>query len=208
MGRLEGNDHRAGIEAKDLGETAAGDPPVGLRPNHLLPQFEQQGPGAIDLDFRDEAAGQPGGLADQHVGLVLGIQGGGQVAPRLLHVEVSQRHGQQGVVPRGLKVPLPRGQDAAGGQGLENGVGHGEVQRRAPARPKGVLVVQDHRAVGRLVGAVVLIVAGADAEARHPKDLGASSWAAASRTLASAEAITSGRALDRHSAVARLMGSG
>ena len=52
------------------------------------------------------------------------------------------------------------------------------------------------------------VVVEAGIEVRQPQDVGASSRAAAASTLFWAKAITSGRAFDRHNAVARLIGRG
>ena len=63
MRRLQRNDHRAGVQTKHAGESGAGDSPIGPRRGNLLLQIEQQCPGAIHFDFRDQPSGQAGRLA-------------------------------------------------------------------------------------------------------------------------------------------------
>ena len=113
----------------------------------------------------------PAVLLDQLFGLGHRVQRARQRAAGLLHVEIRRGHRQQGIVLRRLQVRLAGRQLLAGGQRAKNGVGDAEVERRPAARRKGVLVVQDHRAVGGLVHAVVTVVVGAHVEIRQPQNL-------------------------------------
>ena len=54
MRRLHRNDYHAGIQAEYASQTGTGDAPIGPRRGGLLLQIEQQRPGPVHFDLRDQ----------------------------------------------------------------------------------------------------------------------------------------------------------
>ena len=143
---LQRDDHRAGVEPQDLGEVGAVDAPRFARGGGLLLEVGDHVPGPIDLDPGDQVPAQLRDPLDQVVPPLDAVEGAGVHSPILVHLEVGVGGHEQGVVLRGLDVPLPGIQDLPRDQGLEDGIGQGDVlvtgrhRRRRSSRSGAVMM--------------------------------------------------------------------
>ena len=128
---LQRLDHRAGVEPQHLRQVGALDPPLLPRRDGLLLEVGEHVPGPVDLERRDQVAAQGGDPLDQVAAPLDGVEGAGVHAPVLVHQEVGVGGLEQGVVLRGLDVPVPGVQDLPGHQGLVDGVGRGDEPPQA-----------------------------------------------------------------------------
>ena len=126
---LQRLDHRAGVEPEHLREVGALDPPLLPRRDGLLLEVGEHVPGPVDLDPRDQVAAQVAIRSTRSWPRSTRVEGAGVHPPVLVHQEVGVGGLEQGVVLRGLDVPVPGVQDLPGHQGLEDGVGRGDEPR-------------------------------------------------------------------------------
>ena len=77
------------------------------------------------------APGSAGDPIDQVMAPLDGVEGAGVHPAVLVHPEVGVGGLEQGVVLRGLDVPVPGVQDLPRGQGLEDGIGQVDVLPQA-----------------------------------------------------------------------------
>ena len=131
---LQRLDHGAGVEPQDLRQVGACDPPLLPRRDGLLLEVGEHVPGPVDLDLGDQLAAQAGDPLDQVAAPLDAVEGAGVHPPVLVDLEVGVGGLQQGVVLGGLDVPVRGVQDLPRDQGLEDGVGRGDVPHR-PAPP-------------------------------------------------------------------------
>ena len=98
----------------------------------LLLEVGDHVPGPVDLDRGDQLPAQLRDPLDQVVAPLDGVEGAGIHSPILVHLEVGIGCHEQGVVLGGLDVRVPGIQDLPRDQGLEDGIGRGDV---LPIRP-------------------------------------------------------------------------
>ena len=103
---LQRHDHRAGVEPQHLRQVGALDPPLLPRRDGLLLEVGEHVPGPVDLDLGDQLLAQLRDPLDQVVAPLDGVEGAGVHPPVLVHPEVGVGGLQQGVVLRGLDVPV------------------------------------------------------------------------------------------------------
>ena len=102
-----------------------------------------------------------------------GVEGAGVHPPVLVHLEVGVGGLEQGVVLRGLDVPVPGVQDLPRGKGLEDGIGRGDGPPHAGTAVEEVHARRGHDALVEVrAAAVVSDVVEADVERGNPEHLG------------------------------------
>ncbi len=170
---LQRDDHRARVEPQDLGEVGALDAPLLPRRGRLLLEVGDHVPGPIDLDSRDQVPAQVRDPLDQVVPPLDAVEGAGIHSPVLVHQEVGVGRHEQGVVLGGLDVPVPGVQDLPRGQGLEDGIGQGDVLDQSAAAVEEVDAGRGHDALVEVrAAAVVSDIVEAHVERGNPEDLG------------------------------------
>src|SRR5262249_11992850 len=123
---LQGDDHRARVQAEDLGKIGAGDAPVFACGDGLLLQEGQQVTGPVHLDPGNQVRTQPVNFVEQLAPFLDAVQSAGVLAAIFVDVEVGSSGLQEGLVLGGLDVPALGIQVLPRGQGLEDGVGQGD----------------------------------------------------------------------------------
>ena len=131
--RLDWLEQRGRVKQENLRQARTCDPPVADGDLLALPQALQFGLCPIDLQRCDQARCQPLGEVHEQLGPDDRRPDAEQSSPRRLDVEIGLGHREQDIVPRGLEVGPPRGDNAPRRERGEDRVSEPDEQAGAAA---------------------------------------------------------------------------
>ena len=121
-------DHRPWVQSQDARQLGAADPPVAAVLGRPLLHVGQHVAGPLNLHRRDELSGEAGDAVDEVAPALDAVQRTGVSPPGLMDPEIGFGRAEEDVVLGRLHVEMPRVEHLAGDEGLEDGIGHIDVQ--------------------------------------------------------------------------------
>ena len=170
---LEWFDHGSGVEPQDLRQVSAAHSPVFTRRSRLLLQVGKHVLRPVDLHRGNQVRAESRDPIDEVTTPLDRIERAGVRPSGLVDAEIRFSRLKEGVVLRCLDVPLSGVEHPPGGQGLEDGVGRGDVLPHAAACVKEIHARGGEDALVEVRAAAVMAdVVRTQVELRNPENLG------------------------------------